>query len=132
MSRPAPIQMKPTVRPNGCVATTTHHTVKVPRPPITASTGTDIFPMRMLMGVRNGRGKSGSLWRSQTTETCATVNEIMAPNAYRSASRLMVLPGSSRSTQATPPKTMMAMYGVMRRGWTRPSCGGTCRCCPRE
>ena len=51
---------------------------------------------------------SGSLWRSQTTETCATVNEIMAPKAYRSASRLIVSPGKSRSTHATDPKAMIA------------------------
>ena len=37
--------------------------------------------MRMLTGVRNGRLSSGSLKRSTTTETCATVNEIMAPKA---------------------------------------------------
>ena len=56
----------------------------------------------------NGRGVSGSVCRSQTTETCATVNEIMAPNAYRSASRLMVLPGKSSKKHATPPKAMIA------------------------
>ena len=62
----------------------------------------------MLIGVRKGRRVSGSLWRSQTTDTCATVNEIMAPKAYRSASRLMVLPGKSSRTQATAPKAMIA------------------------
>ena len=86
----------------------------------------------MLSGVRNGRRVSGSLWRSQTTETCATVNEIIAPKAYRSASSVIVSPGNMRRTQATPPKAMIATYGVRRFGCTRPSTGGTWRCWPRE
>ena len=77
---------------------------------MTASTRHGLLPRNgMLIGVRNGRRVSGSLWRSATTEMCATVNEIMAPNAYRSASRLMVLPGKMSRMQATTPKTMMDM-----------------------
>ena len=95
-------------RPIGCVATTTHQTVNVPSPPMTARTGTEKPPTVKLTGVRNGRRVSGSLWRSQTTETCATVNEIIAPNAYRSASRVIVSPGNISRTHATAPKAMIA------------------------
>ena len=73
--------MKPMVRPNGWVATTTHHTVNVPRPPITARTGTDILPTLMLIGVRNGLACPAPCGAARRRETCATVNEIIAPNA---------------------------------------------------
>ncbi len=82
-----------------------HHTVNVPRPPATAVRGR-LFPRNgMLNGVWNGRARSGSLKRSATTEMCAVVNEIMAPNAYSSASSV-VLPGRI-SRQATVPKAMI-------------------------
>ena len=69
-------------------------------------------------------GWSGSLKRSTTTQRWATVNEIMAPNAYRSA-RNVVLPGTM-SSEATAPKMMMATYGVSRVGCTRATMGGIC------
>ncbi len=45
------------------------------------SSGSSCPRNRSVSGLRKGRSVSGSLMRRATTETCAVVNEIIAPKA---------------------------------------------------
>ena len=58
----------------------------------------------------------GSRRRIHSTETCATVNESIAPNEYIVASR-SAWPGNS-AIEAMIEKVMIATCGVRNRGWT--------------
>ena len=74
--------------------------------------------------------QSGCVDRSRITETCAIVNDSIAPNAYMSP-RNSALPGS-RVTIAAPPNTRIPIHGVRKRGCKRRSASGSWRWMPIE
>ena len=102
----------------------------MPRPPRTAVAGTSKPNARKLSGDFHSRFRSGRRWRSRITETCAIVNESIAPNEYIVA-RKSVFPGSIVRA-AIAEKTRIATYGVWKRGWTWRSPSGSWRCWPIE
>jgi hypothetical protein len=109
---------------------TTIQAAKVPRPPSTAVSGTSNPNALTLRRGRHSRSRSGSLWRSRITETWAIVNDSIAPKEYIVASS-SVSPGIS-AIAPTAENARIAMYGVLKRGWTWRSPSGSWRCWPME
>ena len=116
----------------------------MPRPPITANTGTSTPRKRTLKGARyqaSSRSTStspGSLrirlranrQRSPISAMCAIVNDSIAPNAY-SVARNSACPGII-TTHAIAPNTPIAVAGVRNRGLIRRRRSGSCWYCPIE
>ena len=127
---PSASQPTPATATSGCRTVTTTNASPVPSPPKTANSGTSGRAMRTLPGPRYGRGASGWRIRSRITETCAIVNDSIAPNAYMFP-RKAAWPGSS-VTIATAPKIRIPIHGVLYRGCRRRSASGTWRWMPIE
>jgi hypothetical protein len=71
----------------------------------------------------------GIVCRIQITDAWASVNDSIAPKAYR-LPRNVEFP--SMSATATALYSAIATYGVKKRGWMRRSASGNCLCCPIE
>jgi hypothetical protein len=59
------------------------------------------------------------------TDTCAIVNESIAPNAYM-LPRKSVFPGSRTTIESTPAKTTSDNQGVLNFGCRRRKTSGSC------
>ena len=68
--------------------------------------------------------------RSAISETCAIVNDSIAPNAY-SVARKSACPGII-TRHAMAPNTPIAVAGVRNRGLIRRNRSGSCWYCPIE
>ena len=64
--------------------------------------------------------------RNAIKETCAIVNDSIAPNAYISP-RNVVCPGSSTTIGISPPKTSSDSHGVLSFGCSRRKTSGSWR-----
>jgi len=73
----------------------------------------------------NASGSSRVLRRSAITDTCAIVNDSIAPNAYM-LPRKSVRPGRSTTIESSPPKTSNDNQGVLNFGCSRRKTSGSC------
>ena len=98
----------------------------MPTAPKIANSGQSTPRIRRLGRTLNASGSSRVLRRSAMTETCAIVNESIAPNAYM-LPRKSVLPGRSTTIESSPAKNRSDNHGVLNFGWSRRKTSGSCR-----
>ena len=121
MSHPNPAHRGP-----GFCTTTTIHAMPVPRAPKIANSGQSTPRMRRLGRIVNASVSVRPCTRRAITETCAIVNDSIAPNAYISP-RNVVFPGSSTMIEIKPAKMTSDSHGVLNFGCKRRNTSGNCR-----
>jgi hypothetical protein len=93
--------------------------------PNTAGSGTRAPRTGIENGTRKALGRSDSRKRSAITDRCASENAIIAPNANTPARKSRSC--GSASANAIRAASVIVMYGVPRRRWSRPTALGIWR-----